>query len=177
MRIARPHASLHRAQVTLAHGRKYGLVGRNGIGKTTFLKFLAAARFDGVPPNMQILHIEQEVAGGTASVLEMVLATSNPEPIPDSHPHTEPAPHQVLATSNPEPTPDSHPHTEPTPRQVLATDVERSALLAEEAELLSEQEEEEAEVRVRVRVGVGVRVGSCSRSRRRRRPRWPSPPP
>ena len=46
-----------------------------GIGKTTFLKFLAAARFEGVPPNLQILHIEQEVAGGAASVLEMVLAT------------------------------------------------------------------------------------------------------
>ena len=74
-------------------------MGRNGIGKTTFLKFLAAARFDGVPPNLQILHIEQEVAGGAASVLEMV----------------------------------------------LATDVERSALLAEESELLCEQEEDEAE--------------------------------
>ena len=84
----RPHPHPRRSQV-----------GRNGIGKTTFLKFLAAARFDGVPPNLQILHIEQEVAGGAASVLEMV----------------------------------------------LATDVERSALLAEESELLCEQEEEEAE--------------------------------
>ena len=43
---------------------RYGLVGRNGVGKTTFLKFLAAARFDGVPPNLQILHIEQEVRTG-----------------------------------------------------------------------------------------------------------------
>ena len=85
----RPHPHFHRCQV-----------GRNGIGKTTFLKFLAAARFDGVPPNLQILHIEQEVAGGAASVLDMV----------------------------------------------LATDVERSALLAEESELLREQEEDEAEV-------------------------------
>merc|ERR1740139_264858 len=86
--------------LTLVFGRKYGLVGRNGIGKTTFLKFLAAARFEGVPANLQILHIEQEVAGGAASVLGMV----------------------------------------------LATDVERSALLTEEAELLREQEEDEAEV-------------------------------
>ena len=39
-------------------------MGRNGVGKTTFLKFLAAARFDGVPPNLQILHIEQEVRTG-----------------------------------------------------------------------------------------------------------------
>ena len=69
---------LQDTDLTLVHGRKYGLVGRNGIGKTTFLKFLAAARFDGVPPNLQILHIEQEVAGGTASVLEMEAAPRKP---------------------------------------------------------------------------------------------------
>lgn len=40
---------LDETDVTLVSGRKYGLVGRNGIGKTTFLKFLAAHRFDGIP--------------------------------------------------------------------------------------------------------------------------------
>lgn len=33
---------LQDANVTFAYGRRYGLVGRNGIGKTTFLKHLAA---------------------------------------------------------------------------------------------------------------------------------------
>ena len=66
---------LEDCSLALAAGRKYGLVGRNGVGKTTFLKFLAAARFEGVPPNLQILHIEQEVVGGAQTVLEMVLAT------------------------------------------------------------------------------------------------------
>ena len=93
--------------LTIVYGRKYGLVGRNGVGKTTFLKFLAEARFEGVPPNLQILHIEQEVVGGEQTVLDMV----------------------------------------------LATDVERSALLAEEAELLGEAEEEEAEARAAVEAG------------------------
>ena len=39
------------------------------------LKFLAAHRFEGMPPQLQVLHIEQEVAGGELSVLETVLAT------------------------------------------------------------------------------------------------------
>jgi ATP-binding cassette, subfamily F, member 3 len=30
------------ANVTFSYGRRYGLVGRNGIGKTTLLKHLAA---------------------------------------------------------------------------------------------------------------------------------------
>ncbi|KAG8465652.1 hypothetical protein KFE25_002959 [Diacronema lutheri] len=61
--------------LTIAFGRRYGLIGRNGIGKSTFLRYLSAKRFDGIPPHLQVLHIEQEVPGGDASVLECVLAT------------------------------------------------------------------------------------------------------
>mmetsp|Transcript_47354 Transcript_47354/g.108957 ORF Transcript_47354/g.108957 Transcript_47354/m.108957 type:complete len:751 (-) Transcript_47354:74-2326(-) len=61
--------------VTIAFGRRYGLIGRNGIGKTTLLKHLSAKKFDGIPQHLQVLHIEQEVPGGDASVLECVLAT------------------------------------------------------------------------------------------------------
>ena len=46
----------------LAVGRRYGLVGRNGTGKTTFMRALASHSIKGTPPNMQILHVEQEVA-------------------------------------------------------------------------------------------------------------------
>eukprot|EP00966_Prymnesium_polylepis_P301812 6972921-Prymnesium_polylepis.1 len=66
---------LDQCNVTLSHGRKYGLVGRNGIGKTTFLKHLAAARFPGMGEHLQILHIEQEVPSGDKSILDTVLAT------------------------------------------------------------------------------------------------------
>ena len=88
---------LDSCDLTLVTGRKYGLVGRNGIGKTTMLKFLAAHRFEGIPSNLQILHIEQEVPSGERSVLDTV----------------------------------------------LATDIERSALLEEEKELLAEGENED----------------------------------
>eukprot|EP00898_Chlorokybus_atmophyticus_P008045 jgi/Chlat1/8241/Chrsp77S07670 len=62
------------ASITLAFGRRYGLVGRNGTGKTTFLRHMAAHAIDGIPPRTQILHVEQEVTGDDRTVLECVLA-------------------------------------------------------------------------------------------------------
>lgn len=54
--------------VTMAFGRRYGLVGRNGTGKTTFLRHLAAHLIKGIPDNCQILHVEQEVRSSTLSL-------------------------------------------------------------------------------------------------------------
>ncbi|KAK6144990.1 hypothetical protein DH2020_021810 [Rehmannia glutinosa] len=59
--------------VTLSHGRHYGLVGRNGTGKTTFLRYMALHAIEGIPKNCQILHVEQEVAGDDTSALQCVL--------------------------------------------------------------------------------------------------------
>ncbi|VFQ76021.1 unnamed protein product [Cuscuta campestris] len=59
--------------VTLSFGRHYGLVGRNGTGKTTFLRYMAMHSIDGIPRNCQILHVEQEVVGDNTSVLQCVL--------------------------------------------------------------------------------------------------------
>ena len=49
------------ATVTMAFGRRYGLVGRNGTGKTTLLRAMAQHQIKGIPENCQILHVEQEV--------------------------------------------------------------------------------------------------------------------
>lgn len=59
--------------VTLSYGRHYGLVGRNGTGKTTFLRYMALHAIDGIPNNCQILHVEQEVVGDDTSVLQCIL--------------------------------------------------------------------------------------------------------
>ncbi|KAL9259154.1 ABC transporter F family member 3-like protein [Drosera capensis] len=59
--------------VTLSFGRHYGLVGRNGTGKTTFLRHLAMHAIDGIPKNCQILHVEQEVVGDEITALQCVL--------------------------------------------------------------------------------------------------------
>lgn len=61
--------------VTLSFGRHYGLVGRNGTGKTTFLRYMAMHAIDGIPNNCQILHVEQEVAGDNTTALQCVLNT------------------------------------------------------------------------------------------------------
>lgn len=52
-----------------------GLVGRNGTGKTTFLRYMAMHAIDGIPKNCQILHVEQEVVGDDISALQCVLNT------------------------------------------------------------------------------------------------------
>ena len=46
--------------LTLAYGRRYGLVGKNGIGKSTLLRALSKREVP-IPTNISILHVEQEV--------------------------------------------------------------------------------------------------------------------
>lgn len=46
--------------LTLANGRRYGLVGQNGIGKSTLLRALSR-REVAIPTHISILHVEQEV--------------------------------------------------------------------------------------------------------------------
>lgn len=46
--------------LTLAYGRRYGLVGQNGIGKSTLLRALSRRELS-VPSHITILHVEQEV--------------------------------------------------------------------------------------------------------------------
>ncbi|XP_061683482.1 ATP-binding cassette sub-family F member 3 [Syngnathoides biaculeatus] len=63
---------LQGAELSLAAGRRYGLIGRNGLGKTTLLKMLASRSLH-VPPHISILHVEQEVAGDHKAALQSVL--------------------------------------------------------------------------------------------------------
>ncbi|KRX10783.1 P-loop containing nucleoside triphosphate hydrolase [Pseudocohnilembus persalinus] len=68
-------ALLDGANVKLAQGRKYGLIGRNGIGKTCFMNALARGEFDNMPTHLQILLVEQEISGIEKSPLDYVLDT------------------------------------------------------------------------------------------------------
>lgn len=47
--------------LTLAYGHRYGLVGNNGIGKSTLLRALSR-REVAIPTHISILHVEQEVS-------------------------------------------------------------------------------------------------------------------
>ncbi|EDV24205.1 uncharacterized protein TRIADDRAFT_27065, partial [Trichoplax adhaerens] len=63
---------LRDAEVILVRGRRYGLVGRNGIGKTTLLRAISGGELK-IPSHFTVLHVEQEVAGDDTAVLQSVL--------------------------------------------------------------------------------------------------------
>ncbi|SCU91506.1 LAMI_0E06172g1_1 [Lachancea mirantina] len=60
------------AQLTLSFGRRYGLVGQNGIGKSTLLRALSRRELN-VPQHISILHVEQELRGDETKALQSVL--------------------------------------------------------------------------------------------------------
>ena len=49
--------------LTLAYGHRYGLVGHNGVGKSTLLRALSRREVP-IPTHISILHVEQEVRPG-----------------------------------------------------------------------------------------------------------------
>ncbi|KAL6236350.1 hypothetical protein BDW75DRAFT_206971 [Aspergillus navahoensis] len=63
---------LSEASLTLAYGRRYGLVGQNGIGKSTLLRALSR-REVAIPSHISILHVEQEITGDDTPALQAVL--------------------------------------------------------------------------------------------------------
>ncbi|KAL4220972.1 ATP-binding cassette sub- F member 3 [Mactra antiquata] len=66
-RVLLTGAALH-----LSEGRRYGLCGRNGLGKTTLLKMISSGNLQ-IPSHISILHVEQEVVGDDTVSLESVL--------------------------------------------------------------------------------------------------------
>ncbi|WAR30412.1 ABCF1-like protein [Mya arenaria] len=60
------------ANLYITAGRRYGLVGPNGHGKTTLLKHIAGRALN-IPPNIDVLYCEQEVVADDTPSLETVL--------------------------------------------------------------------------------------------------------
>ncbi|RDB28588.1 putative ABC transporter ATP-binding protein C29A3.09c [Hypsizygus marmoreus] len=60
------------ATLTLAHGRRYGLIGRNGVGKSTLLRHIAMREVP-IPPHITILFVEQEIIGDDTTAIDSVL--------------------------------------------------------------------------------------------------------
>ena len=50
---------LDNADLRLVYGRRYGLIGKNGIGKTTLLRHMAMFDIEGFPRHHRILHVKQ----------------------------------------------------------------------------------------------------------------------
>ncbi len=64
---------LENTTLTLAFGRRYGFIGANGLGKSTLLRHISQRLLPGIPKNIQILHVEQEVDASTKTPLESVI--------------------------------------------------------------------------------------------------------
>jgi ATP-binding cassette subfamily F protein 3 len=47
------------ADLRIVYGRRYGLIGKNGIGKTTLLRHMASFDIEGFPRHHRILHVKQ----------------------------------------------------------------------------------------------------------------------
>ncbi|KAK0766186.1 hypothetical protein N5P37_001077 [Trichoderma harzianum] len=58
--------------LTLAYGHRYGLVGNNGVGKSTLLRALSR-REVAIPTHISILHVEQEITGDDTPAIQAVL--------------------------------------------------------------------------------------------------------
>mmetsp|Transcript_15569 Transcript_15569/g.39674 ORF Transcript_15569/g.39674 Transcript_15569/m.39674 type:complete len:705 (-) Transcript_15569:41-2155(-) len=69
---AKGKALLENTALTIVAGRKYGLVGPNGKGKSTLLRLLARRQLP-VPDGIDVLLVEQEVVGDEKSALESVV--------------------------------------------------------------------------------------------------------
>ncbi|KRZ75309.1 ATP-binding cassette sub-family F member 3 [Trichinella papuae] len=67
---------LTEAKLHLTPGKRYGLVGRNGVGKTTLLKMISGGQIR-IPSHISILHVEQEVIGDDTLVIDCVLASDS----------------------------------------------------------------------------------------------------
>ena len=64
---------LDRATLKLNFGKKYGLIGRNGIGKTTLLNHIARKEVEGFPGHLHVLHVEQEIEPEDKTVIQHIL--------------------------------------------------------------------------------------------------------
>lgn len=72
--ITAPHRVLFKdAKLKLVKGRRYGLIGPNGYGKSTLLKFICSRRMP-VPEGVSVFLLDQEFPASAAPVVEQVLA-------------------------------------------------------------------------------------------------------
>lgn len=61
------------AELKITFGRRYGLVGPNGHGKTTLLRHIADKRALHLPPELDVLLCEQEVVADDTPAVQVVL--------------------------------------------------------------------------------------------------------
>jgi len=64
---------LQNTDIKLIYGHRYGLIGKNGIGKTSLMTAIARREFENFPKDLQVFLVEQEVVPDEKSALQTVL--------------------------------------------------------------------------------------------------------
>jgi ATP-binding cassette subfamily F protein 3/ATP-binding cassette subfamily F protein 1 len=67
---------LSQTHLAISHGHRYGLMGQNGVGKSTLLKRIASGNVPGWPMHLSVEIVEQEVLGTPETVLECMQTIS-----------------------------------------------------------------------------------------------------
>ncbi len=64
---------LQNTDLKLIYGHRYGLIGRNGIGKSSLMTAIARRNFENFPKDLQVFIVEQEIVPDMKSALQTVL--------------------------------------------------------------------------------------------------------
>jgi ABC-type Mn2+/Zn2+ transport system ATPase subunit len=70
---------LQNATIQITEKKRYGLIGRNGVGKSVLLRRLAAKSIPGFPTQMKVLFVRQEVEGSTTRTSLQTLLDADEE--------------------------------------------------------------------------------------------------
>ncbi|KAL7572137.1 hypothetical protein ACA910_001768 [Epithemia clementina (nom. ined.)] len=73
--VALPNGTelLSNSLMDIQKGHRYGLIGRNGVGKSTLLQRLANKSIPGMPHDMRVLLVQQQVDGSEESPLQVLI--------------------------------------------------------------------------------------------------------
>jgi ATPase subunit of ABC transporter with duplicated ATPase domains len=66
---------LENTKLVIQFGERYGLVGKNGIGKTSLLNAIAYRQLP-IPEKLDIIHVKQEEAETTSTVIETLMSAN-----------------------------------------------------------------------------------------------------
>eukprot|EP00126_Sphaerothecum_destruens_P008038 Sdes_comp20068_c0_seq1m12964 len=66
------HELINGGNVKFVFGHRYGLIGRNGIGKSTFMNEISRLELP-IPAHIRLMHVEQEVVGDDTTAIDSVV--------------------------------------------------------------------------------------------------------